>query len=85
MYDKDTLKEYFDKLLETTENDLNLTEKELKEAFSKINKFLKNIDHDIKKAEEDGDELHYNMAINKKNIVLQKLKELENLSIKIKK
>jgi len=40
---------------------------------------LKKIEDEIKKAEEEGDELAYQLAINKKQLILQKLQEFESL------
>jgi Asp-tRNA(Asn)/Glu-tRNA(Gln) amidotransferase C subunit len=85
MYDKDSINDFFNKLSKTSDEELALTEQELEKSLEKINKILSKIDENIKKAEEEGDELLYNLEINKKNLVLQKIRELEVLSLKIKK
>ncbi len=85
MYDKDTLGEFFEKLSKISDLELTATEQELEESLKIVNKFLHKIEENIKKAEEEGDEMLYNSELNKKNLVLQKLRELEALSLKIKK
>ncbi len=84
MYDKDSINEFLKNLDRLSEKELEATENEIKESLEKINKYLHKIEENIKKAEEEGDELLYNVEINKKNIILQKLRELEVLSLKTK-
>ena len=85
IYDNDVIKDYFEKLNDITEKEIKLTEENLNKQIELINNYLKEVENNLQKAEEEGDENLYNVEIIKKQLVLQKLSELQTLSSKIKK
>lgn len=77
--DDDVLKKYFNELEEYYETELKEAENEIKKNLEVINRNLKKIEEELRKAEEEGDEKAYQIAFAKKQLILQKLQELESL------
>ncbi len=83
-YDNDYIRNFFDKLDCEIKKEVEFTEKSLDENIKKINEFLKNIDMEIKEAEETGDENLFNMLVNRKQLILQRLNDLQVITDRIK-
>ena len=73
------IEEHFKELEEYYKKELEEAEKEIKKNLEIINKNLAKIEEEIKRAEEEGDENAYHVAINKKQLILQKLQEFQSL------
>ncbi len=84
--DEDSLQKHFKEVEDFYKKELEEAEVEIKKNLEIINKNLAKIEEEIKKAEEEGDELAYQVAINKKQLILQKLQEFEALmKVEVKK
>ena len=85
-FDKDVLNDFFKNIEKETSTEINMAEEELKGYIDKLNSLLVNVEARLKAAEEEGDEALYNLELNRKNLVLQKISELEaiNTSSKFK-
>ncbi len=85
-FDKDVLNDFFKNIEKETSNEIDIAEEELKGYIDKLNSLLANVEARLKAAEEEGDEALYNLELNRKNLVLQKISELEaiNTSSKFK-
>jgi CHASE3 domain sensor protein len=83
--EEDALDKHFKETEEFYKKELEEAEKEIKKNLEIINRNLAKVEEEIKKAEKDGDELAYQVAMNKKQLILQKLQEFESLmKVKIK-
>ncbi len=83
--EEDSLDKHFKETEEFYKKELEEAEKEIRKNLEIINKHLAKVEDEIKKAEEEGDELAYQVAINKKQLILQKLQEFQSLmKIKVK-
>ncbi len=76
---EDIFKEQFEELEKYYRKELKEAEEEIKKNLKIINKHLYKVEEEIKKAEEEGDEKAYQVAINKKQLILQKLQEFQSL------
>ena len=72
----DPIEKYFNELEKFYSQSLKEVESEIKKNLEKINNHLKKIEDEIKRAEEEGDQKAYDLAIAKKQLILQKLQEL---------
>ena len=81
-FDKDILNDFFKDIEEKTSEDIRLAEEQLKDYINKLNSLLESVEEKLKLAEEEGDEALYNLELNRKNLVLQKLSELEAINRK---
>ena len=81
-FDKDILNDFFKDIEEKTSEDIRLAEEQLKDYINKLNSLLESVEEKLKHAEEEGDEALYNLELNRKNLVLQKLSELEAINRK---
>ncbi len=79
-FDKDVLNDFFKNIEKETSNEIDIAEEELKGYIDKLNSLLANVEARLKAAEEEGDEALYNLELNRKNLVLQKISELEAIS-----
>jgi predicted ATPase len=78
-FDKDILADLFKNIDETVSKDIAETEAELEKYIQTVNKLLSEVEKRLKFAEEEGDEALYNLELNRKQLVLQKLNELESV------
>jgi hypothetical protein len=81
-FDRDILGDLFREIDESVSKDIEKIEAVLEKYIQVVNKTLSEIDRRLKFAEEEGDEALYNLELNRKQLVLQKLNELEYISNK---
>ena len=81
-FDRDILGELFSEIDESVSKDIAEIEVVLEKYIQIVNKKLSEVDRRLKFAEEEGDDALYNLELNRKQLVLQKLNELEYISKK---
>jgi hypothetical protein len=83
-FDKDYVHDFLSNIEKIADEEIELTEENLELHIKAINKSLKTIEERLKAAEEEGDESLYNMELNRKQLILQRLNDLNILTEKIK-
>ncbi|GEM_PF-5753533 len=82
--DKDPINDFLSKIEDDILVELPSIEVEIERNIASINSNLNLIEQSIKEAEEDGDQARYDLEVNRKLIILQKIEELNSISKKVK-
>jgi len=79
--DQEDDNQWMSDLMREVDGELDQVTSQLRESYMKLFPSLEKLDKEIEAAIEEGDEMKYQAAIIKKNLVQSRLRELEALKI----